>query len=231
MSELGFNAEMSIAEFIDIIEPLIKDNGIISKTKDEAEMNKNIQALIQRTLEENEVDSDSVDFLFLTGGMAKCFPLKGMLYDLFNIDIICPTEPFFAVSRGAALINKYPLIAEADDKMTNSILMEMEDGSMYTMIEAGESVPVRNKIVQEKIFKTTSMSGVNISLYEGKNAYDCNLKKIIHTYSLEFATIQKLGREFVVKYSIDESKKIEFELEFLDNGETHKIEARIKEDK
>ncbi|MBQ7975754.1 MAG: Hsp70 family protein [Clostridia bacterium] len=227
--ELG-NLEITVEEFIEIIEPLIKDNGVISKTKDESDMNKNIQSLIQRTLDENSVTAETVDFFFLTGGMAKCFALKAMLYELFETEIISPKEPFYAVSRGAALINKYPLIAAANDKMTNSVLMEMDDGSLYPLIEAGASIPEYNRIV-DKTFRTTSRAGVSIALYEGKNAYDCGLKKIIHTYSIEFDTVQELGREFVIKYSIDESKKIEFELEFLDNGEKYKIEAGIKEDK
>ena len=222
---------LSIEEFTNVVEPLIIKNSLISKNKEERDANKNIETLVNRTLEESEVSIDSIDYIFLTGGMAKCFALKATLYNLFRINILVPEEPFYAVSRGAALSNKYPLIEEkANDRMSHSIMMEMEDGSLYTLISAGESVPTKGRTVEGKLFKTSSRTGVSIALYEGKNEYDCRLRKINTIYMLRFDKPEEKGREFVIRYNIDKTKRIDFEVEFVDNGDTYNIQACVKED-
>lgn len=221
----------SIEEFTSIIEPLIIKNTLTAKNKHEREANKNIETLINRSLEESKVSIGEIDHILLTGGMAKCFILKAILYNLFKIDMLIPKDPLFAVSRGAALINKYPLIHKnANSNMPRSIMMEMKDGSLYTLISAGESYPVSNRIVEGEIFKTSSRTGVSIALYEGQNEYDNQLKKIKTVYKLEFEQPEKLGREFVIRYSIDKTKRIIFEVEFLDNGKVYEVHAYVKEE-
>lgn len=222
---------LSVEEFTNVIEPLIVKNSFVSRNKEERDANKNIETLVNRTLEESDVSVDSIDYIFLTGGMAKCFTLKATLYSLFKICILAPEEPFYAVSRGAALINKYPLIEEkANDRMSHSVMLELKDGSLYTLISAGESVPVSNRVVEGKIFETSSRTGVSIALYEGKNEYDCQLRKINTVYMLEFDKPVETGREFVIRYNIDKTKRIDFEIEFLDNGDIHKVQACVKGD-
>jgi len=220
---------LTVNEFINIIKPLVKSSGLKALNKDEKEKNKNVEELIISMLQESNIDSSSIDYVFLTGGMAKCFPVEAMLYELLKRPIIVPDEPYLAVSRGAALLNKYPeLEEESNDKMSRSIMMEMADGSLLTLIKAGEAVPVAKKV--DYTFKTKSQNGVEIRLFEGKNEYDWQLRKLNHVYTIKFRTPKAVGRPFTVFYDINKSKQIKFEIVFQDNNEKYTIESAIMEE-
>ena len=218
---------ISIEEFCDAIIPLIRNKGTIRTTnKDERDTHKNMQDLLYNTLEENNISSESIDVIFLTGGMSKCFVLKAVLYELFKKSIIVPSDPMLAVSRGAALMNKYDqedIISH--DIMPRSIMIETNNGHLKKLVSMGERVPVTKTV--DEIFSTTSRTGVIIRLFEGKDEYDNQLRKLNSVYKLTYEP-QEVGKEFKIEYTIDKTKRIKFTLHFLESGATYEIEAQVK---
>ena len=221
---------MDVREFVNAINPLIYNDDSSATNKDEADLAKNMESLIDSTLSDYNIDVDSIDILFLTGGMAKCFPLRAALFELYGKKIISPSQPFLAVSRGAALVNKYKTIDETSkDIMPNAVMIEMSNGRLKTLVEMGAQVPVTNTVPET--FKTVSRNGVVIRLFEGKNEFDSQLRRINNLYVIKFPEPQKPGREFKIKYSVDRTKRISFTITFIDTGEEHVINGQIREGK
>ncbi len=222
---------MNIRELVNAINPLIYQiEDIPAANKEQRELNKNMESLITTTLSDHDIDVDSIDVIFLTGGMAKCLPLRAALFELYQKPILSPSETFLAVSRGAALVNKYKSIDETSkDLMPNAVMMEMEDGSLKTLIKMGEAVPVSKTV--DDVFRTVSRNGVAIRLFEGKNEFDSQLRKINNLYRITFDEAQFPGREFKIDYKVDKTKRIAFTVTFLDNGDTYHIDGQIREGK
>ena len=113
--------------------------------------------------------------------------------------------------------------------MPNAVMMEMEDGSLRTLIKMGEAVPVSKTV--DYTFKTVSRKGVAIRLFEGKNEFDSQLRKINNLYRIAFEENHMPGREFKIAYQVDKTKRINFIITFLDNGDTYNIDGQIREGK
>lgn len=221
------NFRMSVEEFCNAIVPLVQNkDSVRTANKDERDAHKNMQELLHNTLEENDIPADSIDVIFLTGGMSKCFVLKAALYELLKKPIIVPSDPMLAVSRGAALMNKYDQEdIVSHDIMPRSILIETNSGHLKKLVSMGERVPVTKTV--DEVFSTTSRTGVIIRLFEGKDEYDNQLRKLNSVYKLTYEP-QEIGKEFKIEYTIDKTKRIKFTLHFLESGATYEIEAQVK---
>lgn len=221
------NFKMSVEEFCNAIVPLVQNkDSVRTANKDERDAHKNMQELLHNTLEENDIPADSIDVIFLTGGMSKCFVLKAALYELLKKPIIVPSDPMLAVSRGAALMNKYDQEdIVSHDIMPRSILIETNSGHLKKLVSMGERVPVTKTV--DEVFSTTSRTGVIIRLFEGKDEYDNQLRKLNSVYKLTYEP-QEIGKEFKIEYTIDKTKRIKFTLHFLESGATYEIEAQVK---
>ena len=221
------NFRVSVEELCNVIVPLVKnENGAKTTNKDERDAKKNMQDLLQTTLDENDIPLDSIDVVFLTGGMSKCFVLKAALYDLIKKSIIVPSDPMLAVSRGAALMNKYDQEdIVSHDIMPRSILIETNSGHLKKLVSMGERVPVTKTV--DEIFTTTSRTGVIIRLFEGKDEFDNQLRKLNSVYKVTFEP-QEIGKEFKIEYTIDKTKRIKFTLHFIEDGTKYEIEAQVK---
>ena len=221
------NFKMSVEEFCNAIVPLVQNkDSIKTVNKDERDAHKNMQDLLRNTLEENDISAESIDVIFLTGGMSKCFVLKAALYELLKKPIIVPSDPMLAVSRGAALMNKYDQEdIVSHDIMPRSILIETNSGHLKKLVSMGERVPVTKTV--DEVFTTTSRTGVIIRLFEGKDEYDNQLRKLNSVYKLTYEP-QEVGKEFKIEYTIDKTKRIKFTLHFLESGATYEIEAQVK---
>ena len=79
----------------------------------------------------------------------------------------------------------------------------------------------------DEVFTTTSRIGVIIRLFEGKDEYDNQLRKLNSVYKLTYEP-QEVGKEFKIEYTIDKTKRIKFTLHFLESGATYEIEAQVK---
>ena len=221
---------MGAREFCNVIDPLIYQlTEDVAVNKDERRHNKNMESLINETLNESDINVDSIDIIFLTGGMAKCFPLRAALYELYKKPIISPEDPFYAVSRGASLVNRYKTIDESSpDIMPNAIMMDMDNGRLETLVEIGEQVPVQRTV--DRVFETVSRMGVVIRLFEGKNEFDSQLRRINNLYIIKFDEPQPIGRAFKIDYAVDRTKRIKFTITFLDNDDKYEISGQIRED-
>ena len=222
--------KMGIRELVNAINPLIYQGDAVVTNKDERERNKNMESLIENTLRDHDIDIDSIDYIFLTGGMAICFPLRAALNDIYGKPIISPKNPLLAVSHGAALINKYKSIDETSrDLMPNAIMIEMNNGRLKPLVKMGEEVPVTKDV--EEVFKTTSRKGVVIRLYEGKNEFDCQLRRINNEYVIKTPELPPVGREFRIRYTVDKTKRLKLVIIFSDTLEEFEITGQIKEGK
>lgn len=198
----------------------------VAVNKDEREKNKNMESLVNATLSDYDISLDSIDMIFLTGGMAKCFLLRAALYEIFQKPIISPSDPFYAVSRGASLVNRYKSIDESSsDLMPNAVMMDMDDGRLETLVEMGEQVPVTKTVDREF---TAGATGVVIRLFEGKNEFDSQLRRINNLYVIKFDEPAP-NRKFKIAYTVDRTKRIKFTITFLDNNEEYEIDGQIKE--
>lgn len=221
------NFRMSVEEFCLTVIPLVRSTvGNATANKDERDAQKNMEDLLRNTLAENEIDPNSVDVIFLTGGMSKCFVLKAALFEILRKPIIVPSDPMLAVSRGAALMNKYDQEdIVSHDIMPRSILIETNSGHMKKLVSMGERVPVTKTV--DETFVTTSRTGVIIRLFEGKDEFDNQLRKLNSVYKVTYDP-QEVGKKFKIEYTIDKTKRIKFTLYFLDDGATYEIEAQVK---
>ena len=198
--------ELSAVEFFEVISPLVYHSEADIRNKDEREEYKNMEDLVRKTL------------------------LKAAMQEVFGKQIVSPDKPLLAVSRGASLMNKY----ESEDsgmteRMSRSIMIETISGRFKQLISAGEVVPVSRTV--EETFKTTSRNGVVIRLFEGKDEFDNQLRKLNNVYTIEFPSVCELNREFQIKYSVDRTKQLKFEITFLDDKSTYIIEAQVREDR
>ena len=221
--------KMGVRELYNAISPLIcQTSDVLPVNKDDRALNKNMEALINTTLNDYDIKIDDIDYIFLTGGMAKCFLLKAILHELYQKPIISPSDPLLAVSRGASLVSRYRSIDETSrDRLANAIMIETDDGRLETLVSMGTEVPAKGKA--SKIFKTQSRTGVAIRLFEGKNEFDCQMRRINNSFTIKFNPPQSIGREFEIAYSVDRTKRINFTISFLDTKKEHHIDAQVKE--
>ena len=222
--------ELGLRQMVNAVDSLICDLKSASANKEERELNKNMEALIDTTLSDHHIERDSIDVIFLTGGMAKFFPLLARLYEIFQKPIVTPSDPLLAVSRGAALYNKYRSVDKTGDIMPNAIMLEMRDGRLKTLVEMGEHIPVEDKQVEGE-FSTTSWKGVSIRLYEGKNEFDSRLRRFNSLYTIKFDELLPPGTKFTIRYTVDETKCIRFQIDFPEIGKSYDVSGQIKEDK
>lgn len=218
--------ELTAAELIQIMKARVfKPNGIIPDNAEEFEQWMNVEYLISDTLQNHDIDASSIDFVFLTGGMSQCYIIKAALYEILKKDIIWTNQPFMEVSRGASLFNKYENIIQVPTyMMPQSIMLETASGHMSTLINMGERVP--KKDVVPEIFHSISRSGVVIRLFEGKNEFDSNLRKLNSQFICEFEEPKAAGQQFTIEYDIDKTKRITFRLLFEDNS-VYTIKAQV----
>ena len=96
---------------------------------------------------------------------------------------------------------------------------------MKKLVSMGERVPVTKTV--DETFVTTSRTGVIIRLFEGKDEFDNQLRKLNSVYKVTYDP-QEVGKKFKIEYTIDKTKRIKFTLYFLDDGATYEIEAQVK---
>lgn len=239
-SDMGIY-EISIKDYVDIFDKRIYSNGSQSASNAEEIKDKaNLQDIIDNTLKNGvngPIDISKIDYIFLTGGMSLSFPIRAGLYDIYHKDIISPSDPFLAVSNGAALFSQYVTEdIESYNILQYSIMVEKYDGSLQTVVPSNTKVPsqgvvgVVNGVGVPEIFKTVSRNGVLLRFFTGKNEYDWELEKLNRQYIKEFDNPMANDREFKIHYTIDINKIAHFSIEFLDNGECFDIDCKQKEE-
>ena len=230
---------------------IIKDFFIQSKKtnkRSEEEYKKNIVDPILNTLRDYNIDKNSIDCLFLTGGMTKYKVVRDKLKEILNLNdnqIINSIDPLSSIAKGAAIYDYYETkINKLDIKQNNresiegsefkekkfeltrvlaeAIMIDVKDGLPVVIINSNQEVPYEDKL--KGILKTTSPSGVEINLYAGINQFDSKMR-IQRKYKAYFNTPKKPNTPIDINFSIDKDKYLKL---FVDvDGERIELNQEV----
>ena len=233
-------------EYDYIIEKFFKRSKLTNKRSDEYEQ-KNIVDPIINTLRDYKIEKDSIDYLFLTGGMTKYKVIQDKLKTILELNedqIINSTDPLSSVAKGAAIYNYYEtIINKVDEKiyendkprqkfeltrvLAEAIMIDVKEGLPTIIINSNQEIPYEGKL--EGVLKTTSPSGIEINLYAGIDQYDSKMR-IQRKYKAYFKTPKRPGTAIDINFSIDKDKYLTLIVD-VDNEKIElKQEVDLKEE-
>lgn len=232
----GEDVEFSIdRKEYDTVTKSLYEYGKESLCYDDLLKNKNIIDPILEILREYKIKKESLDLVFLTGGMSQFATVSEKLKDILNLSeekIIKSPYPLEAVSRGAALYQYYDanftkLARVTDNKLYElSETEELKENQQETeikitkvmaeaiMVDVVEGLPVtiieRNQGVPysgsiKGSLRTTSPAGIVVNLYSGNDQFDWKMKLQKSKRAL-FKEPIKLGTAIDIDFDIDENK-------------------------
>lgn len=239
-------------EYDEAIKDFFIKSNLSNKRSDE-EMQKNIVDPILNTFRDYNIKKDSIDYLFLTGGMTKYKlvrdKIRGIL-DLKENQIINSTDPLSSVAKGAAIYDYYETIINRDqvlakeihyedevsvteDKkfeltrvLAEAIMIDVKQGLPVVIIDSNQEVPYEGKL--KGALRTTSPSGVEINLYAGIDQYDSKMR-IQRKYKAYFKTPKKPGTIIDIDFSIDKDKYLRLSVDVGGEKIELKQEVDLKE--
>ncbi|MGL6107588.1 Hsp70 family protein [Romboutsia sp.] len=231
----------------------IKDFFIKSKPsnkRSEEETQKNIVDPILNTLRDYNISKESIDYLFLTGGMTKYQLVRDKIKEILDLEdkqIINSTDPLSSVAKGAAIYDYYETVinrtniiytkAIVEEVTTNiakekkfeltrvlaeAIMIDVKQGLPVVIINSNQEVPYEGKL--EGALRTTSPSGLEINLYAGIDQFDSKMR-IQRKYKAYFKTPKKPGTPIDINFSIDKDKYLRL---FVDvDGEKIELKQEV----
>lgn len=239
-------------EYDEAIKDFFIKSNLSNKRSDE-EIQKNIVDPILNTFRDYNIKKDSIDYLFLTGGMTKYKlvrdKIRGIL-DLKENQIINSTDPLSSVAKGAAIYDYYETIINRDqvlakeihyedeisvteDKkfeltrvLAEAIMIDVKEGLPVVIIDSNQEVPYEGKL--KGALRTTSPSGVEINLYAGIDQYDSKMR-IQRKYKAYFKTPKKPGTIIDIDFSIDKDKYLRLSVDVGGEKIELKQEVDLKE--
>lgn len=239
-------------EYDEAIKDFFIKSNLSNKRSDE-EIQKNIVDPILNTFRDYNIKKDSIDYLFLTGGMTKYKlvrdKIRGIL-DLKENQIINSTDPLSSVAKGAAIYDYYETIINRDQILTKeihyedevsvtedkkfeltrvlaeAIMIDVKEGLPVVIIDSNQEVPYEGKL--KGALRTTSPSGVEINLYAGIDQYDSKMR-IQRKYKAYFKTPKKPGTIIDIDFSIDKDKYLRLSVDVGGEKIELKQELDLKE--
>lgn len=231
----------------------IKDFFVKSKKsnkRSEEETQKNIVDPILNTLRDYNISKNSIDYLFLTGGMTKYQLVRDKIKNILDLEdkqIINSTDPLSSVAKGAAIYDYYETVInrtniismnsyEENEKinvakekkfeltrvLAEAIMIDVKQGLPVVIINSNQEVPYEGKL--EGALRTTSPSGIEINLYAGIDQYDSKMR-IQRKYKAYFKTPKKPGTPIDINFSIDKDKYLRL---FIDvDGEKIELKQEV----
>ena len=194
----------------------------------EEENQKNIVDPILNTLRDYNITKDSIDYLFLTGGMTKYQLVREKIKEILELSenqIINSTDPLSSVAKGAAIYDyyettinrKFENLVNNEDKiivknekkfeltrvLAEAIMIDVKQGLPVVIINSNQEVPYEGKL--KGALRTTSPSGIEINLSAGINQFDSKMR-IQRKYKAYFRTPKKPGTPIDINFSIDKDK-------------------------
>lgn len=227
-----------------------KSNKIINHQKELIKY-KNIEDPILNTLKDYGIPIESIDYVFLTGGMSQYIEVKNRVKEITGKQIIFSQRPLEAVARGAAIYHYYSIeiskenelaklddcvSADVEDSMetsisTNSVLAEaimidVNEGLPKVIIHANQEVPYHDIIRKE--FKVSSPTGIKIDIYAGKDEFDSSMR-IQRSYTGKFDYPVKTGTPIDIEYNLDHNKYLTMRV-IVNDALRQKIEIGVESD-
>ncbi|MBR1579311.1 MAG: Hsp70 family protein [Selenomonadaceae bacterium] len=234
------NLSISKQKYDEYTKDLYIDKKATSRRHEDVDRDKNVISIIRETLEEFHIDKDSIDYVFMTGGMTKFPTVQEKIFEYVGKPLLKPADPMNAVAVGAAVYQYYnpnedgtvmtgfdePKIT-IDDQMTlaESIMLNVSEGLPHVIIPKGTVVPYSGEL--RGMFRTASTSGVNLNIYAGIDPFDSSMR-IQQTLKQKFKSPVNLDTPFDIRYSIDENKSITMSIT-IDDGyhEPQELELSI----
>lgn len=210
------------------------------------EYQKNIVDPILSIFRDYDIDINSIDYLFLTGGMTKYKVIRDKIKDILNIEdnkIINSTDPLSSVAKGAAIYDYYETTInrlnqnniayenninfkeskfELTRVLAEAIMIDVKDGLPVVIINSNQEVPYEGKL--KGVLKTTSPSGIEINLYAGINQYDSKMR-IQRKYKAYFNTPKKPNTPIDINFSIDKDKYLKLSVDV--DGEVIELRQEV----
>lgn len=210
------------------------------------EYQKNIVDPILSIFRDYDIDINSIDYLFLTGGMTKYKVIRDKIKNILNIEdnkIINSTDPLSSVAKGAAIYDYYETTInrlnqnniayenninfkeskfELTRVLAEAIMIDVKDGLPVVIINSNQEVPYEGKL--KGVLKTTSPSGIEINLYAGINQYDSKMR-IQRKYKAYFNTPKKPNTPIDINFSIDKDKYLKLSVDV--DGEVIELRQEV----
>lgn len=227
------------SDYIQAVRSLLYKPDFLIKTNEELDKNKNIESPILETISKYNIDMDSIDFVYLTGGMSNFQIIKERVKDILDISenkIMSAYDPIKSVSFGASIYHYYKvrekkledtnLNEEYDEFQHNEILSKhsgikpkqvFSEAIMINILEGLPKIVIPEnkeypcKDMLHDILKTTSPSGIKIEVYCGENEFDTKMRKQ-KVYLTRFEKPVQTGSLLDIDYSIDEDKSLDMKL-------------------
>lgn len=224
---------------------LYVDKNIRFRKFEDLDKNKNIIAVIRKTLDDYDIPKSSIDYVFMTGGMSKFLTVRQKVSEYLNKPIIMPQNPMDAVARGASIYQYYKVIDTKAERNVaensanaagNDLSQENEvnrrDGitdhmmlAEAILLDVNEGLP--KVIIPRKTFvpyegeligefRTSSPSGIKLNIYAAEDEFDSSMR-LQKSLEKAFRFPVKSGTPFDIKYKINENKEISMKI-IIDDG-------------
>lgn len=245
--------EISRSEYDKATENLYKKADQI-KCYEDLIKNKNIVDPIMNTLRDYKISKDSIDLIFLTGGMTKYKTIKEKVMEIMDITeekIITSPYPLESVARGAAIYQYYDITVKnenhriindsGDNKGSdiettpiNTKVVLTKVMASAVMVDVSEGLPITLIETNQKVpcsgvisgkLRTTSPAGIAINMYYGKDATDWQMK-LQKSKKAMFKNPIKVGTPIDIYFNIDDNKYLTMSIKVED--EEIKIEDDVE---
>lgn len=222
------------------------DNDVHYKKFEDMDKNKNIIGVIRKTLEDYDISKESIDYIFMTGGMSKFITIQEKVKAYLGKPVIIPENPMDAVARGASIYQYYKVKEDKKERsasvsenkeeasegivdtmmLAEAVLLDMNEGLPRVIIPKKTVVPFEGEIIGE--FFTTSPSGVKLNIYAAENEFDSSMRiqKCIEKY---FTFPVESGTPFDIKYKINENKAIDMTI-IINDSHNQELDISIRSD-
>jgi len=236
---------LSKKDYDEYTKDLYTDKNIRYRRFEDMDKNKNIIAVIRKTLEDYDIPKSSIDFVFMTGGMSKFLTVRQKVSEYLNKPIIMPQNPMDAVARGASIYQHYKVTENkadsnsagysaddsAGDSSQDSEVVRRDGITDHMMLaeaillDVNEGLP--KVIIPRKTFvpyegeligefRTSSPSGIKLNIYAAEDEFDSSMR-LQKSLEKAFRFPVKSGTPFDIKYKINENKEISMKI-IIDDG-------------
>ncbi|OYU95794.1 MAG: hypothetical protein CFE21_11695 [Bacteroidetes bacterium B1(2017)] len=187
----------------------------------DGEDKENIFYLVNSALNKAGLQANEIDNVLLVGGSCYNPYIINALKEHFKTStVIIPSDLQSHVSKGAALhsffsngLKKNPLIPIVSE----TIYVQLADGKLIVLVNAGETIPSKNKNVTRKLtVQNVNQSSIEIPVFVGDD------KRLIQNLQVNFKPGFSPNDTFKIKGEIDENKVLIISVEL--NGKPLVVE-------
>lgn len=244
-----FRYELTKKEYDEYTASLYSDKQEHYKKFDDMDANKNMIQTIRCTLEDYDIKKESIDYVFVTGGMSQFPTVQEKLKEYIGKPIIRPENPMDVVARGASIYQYYKVHEEKKEKtndnssatsegeevsegiidtmmLAEAILLDMNEGLPKVIIPKKTKVPYSGCIKGE--FRTSSPSGIRLNIYAAEDEMDSSMR-VQRSLEKYFRFPVESGTPFDIEYTINENKAIDMKI-FLKDPNQQILDISVRSD-